>query len=102
MGTFLWVEQHSGGIACYSQSWKMPGSNPPDLLSWTLTLTRDKDSADLCVKSHMHSDMDIVLYSLIISDLESLYNSIYYDLFIKISQNIPDLLKKVYKYVKVW
>ena len=102
MGTFLWVEQHSGGIACHSQSWKVPGSNPPDLLSWTLTLTRDEDSADLCVKSHMHSDMDIVLYSLIISDLESLYNSIYYDLFIKISQNIPDLLKKVYKYVKVW
>ena len=102
MGTFLSVEQQRGGIACQSQSWKVPGSNPTDLLSWTLTLTRYEDSADLCVKSHVHSDMDIVLYSLIISDLESLYNSINHELFIKISQNISDLLKKVYKYVKVW
>ena len=32
-------------------------------------------------------------YSLLISDLECLCNPIYYGLFIKISQNIPDLFK---------
>ena len=59
MLTFSWVEQHSGEIACESQSWKVPGSNPTDSLRLTLRPTCYEAFGDLCVKSDMRSDYHI-------------------------------------------
>ena len=59
MGTFHWVEQHSGGTGCQSQSWKVPGPNPTDSLSWALRPTHYEASGDLCLKSDMHSGYHI-------------------------------------------
>ena len=59
MGTFQLVEQHSGGIACQSMSWKVPCSNPTDSLSNALRPTFYETSGDLCVKSGMYNDYHI-------------------------------------------